>query len=465
MNSLAIYNSFGKKRENFRPQKNNISMYVCGPTVYGPSHLGHARTYIAFDFIRKSLEFLGYKVTYVNNITDIHDDIIKESLKLKKPFKKLSEVFSKAYFNDTKKLKIKPANKYPRVTSNIKEIIKLIQKLIDSGFAYRKDGSVYFSIRKFKDYGKLSNIKAEETKTGTRISTDVYSKENISDFVLWKGAKTNEPSWPSPFGDGRPGWHIECSAMSIKYLGIPIDIHGGGQDLLFPHHENEIAQSEAANPKKTFVKVWMHTGPLTINGQKMSKSLGNFITIPEILKKFSPEEIRYFILSTHYRSPIDFTEKSVNSSRQSLSRIHEFLDKLNLVKKNKESVSNDLILQAVEKMEASYKKGLLDDFNSPKMLAAVFETINILQPKLFYISKKQAALIFRSISKLDYAFNFLIPRRKKIPPSINTLLRLRELKRKKKDWEASDKLRKKLLFLGWSVEDTQLGPYLKKIER
>ena len=463
--TIKIFNTLTGKKENFKPKTDKlVTMYVCGPTVYGPSHLGHARTYIAFDFVRKGLEVLGYKVRFVNNITDIHDDIIKESIFRKKPFSQLAKKFTNEYFQDIKKLKIKSAFKYPKVTQNIEDIIKMIKTLLQKKFAYVKDGSVYFDISKFKDYGRLSKIKISRARSGTRINVDKYSKENIADFVLWKAAKPGEPNWKSPFGPGRPGWHIECSVMSVKHLGLPIDIHGGGRDLIFPHHENEIAQSEATFAKKPFVRFWLHTGPLTVNKQKMSKSLGNFVNIPEALKNYSPETLRFFILSSHYRSSVDFSKKNLINSQNSLERVYEFIKKLQSIKKIENKIATVTVSENLKKLYQSYLNNLNDDFNSPKILASVFEFINKFNPKLNKLNKIQAQAILKTFKKIDKPFNFLTPIKEEVPPSINKLANQREKYRQQKKWAEADKLRKELAKSGWIVEDTLAGPFLKKIE-
>ncbi len=308
---LKIYNSLTKEKEIFKPLKaQKVSFYACGPTVYGPGHIGHARTYIAFDIIKRYLEYKGYKVKFVMNITDVHDDIISAAIKEKIDIFTLGNKYTKLFLEEQEKLGIKKADVYPRVTEHIKEIIKFIQELEKKGFAYERNGSVYFDVAKFKDYGKLSGIKPKEAKICTRVQTDKYEKKEACDFVLWKKIKSGEPFWESPFGKGRPGWHIECSVMSKKHLGEQIDIHAGAKDLKFPHHENEIAQSEAMIDKP-FVKYWLHAGLLTINGQKMSKSLGNYIEIGDVLKKWKSRTIRMFVCSSHYQSNLNWSEKNL----------------------------------------------------------------------------------------------------------------------------------------------------------
>ena len=326
---IKVYNSLTRKKEIFKPLKNKqVAFYVCGPTVYGPGHIGHARTYIAFDIIRRYLEYRGYKVKYVMNITDVHDDIIKQADKEGGDIFSLSEKYTGQFLRDQKKLGIKPANVYPKVTENIKEIIDFIKKLEQEGFAYEQNGSVYFDISKYKDYGKLSGIKIKKAKTGTRVEADKYERDEAVDFALWKKAKKGEPYWESPWRQGRPGWRIECSVMIKKFLGEQIDIHAGAQDLMFPHHENEIAQTEALAKKKPFVKYWLHGGLLMTGGQKMSKSLGNFITIEQVLEKWEPRVIRMFVASSRYQSKLDWSEKNLLQAKKNLERMEEFVNKL-----------------------------------------------------------------------------------------------------------------------------------------
>ena len=330
---LKVYNTLSRKVEEFRPIKGKeIGMYVCGPTVYGPGHIGHARTYTAFDIIRRYFEYRGYKVNYVVNITDVHDDIIKKANEQGTTIFKLADRNIGLFLKDLDALGIKRPDKMPRVTGHIKEIISMVETLEKKGFAYETDDGVYFSVSKFPSYGGLSRIKSKKSVTGTRVETDKYEKHAAMDFALWKKCKDGEPSWPSKWGQGRPGWHIECSAMSTKYLGEQFDVHGGAVDLVFPHHENEICQSEACYGNGPFVKYWLHAGFLNVKGEKMSKSLGNFITIPELLEKYDPKAFRYFIASLHYRSRIDFTEKAMESAAKGLEKWNNFIQGLVAVK-------------------------------------------------------------------------------------------------------------------------------------
>ncbi|MHA1301901.1 MAG: cysteine--tRNA ligase, partial [Candidatus Helarchaeota archaeon] len=319
---LKIFNDLTGKKEDFIPlEDNKVKMYVCGPTVYDYSHLGHARVYVFFDVVYRYLKFKGFDVIYIQNLTDIDDKIINRAIEENISIFQLAEKYTEFYFRDMKKLNALSANFYPRATQHITDMIEAIKVLIEKGFAYESGGNVYFSVENFDSYGKLSKRPIEELKD-TEISSD---KRNPKDFALWKRRKDNEPYWNSPWGPGRPGWHIECSIMAIKYLGNSIDIHGGGQDLIFPHHENEIAQSEAFTGKK-FVNFWIHNAFLTINKEKMSKSLGNFFTINEILEKRSPENLRYFLISTHYRKPIEYNEDNLDQAKNILERLYAALE-------------------------------------------------------------------------------------------------------------------------------------------
>ena len=314
MGSLKVYNTLTKQKEEFIPlNKEEVRIYLCGPTVYDHIHIGNARAFVAFDVIRRYLEYKGYKVNFVSNITDVDDKTVKKTIETGLSLQQIGEKYSDSYFKDISDLNIKKATVNPRATQHITEIIELIQILIEKGFAYPVEGEVYYNISKFTEYGKLSGNKSEALKTGARIEPNPH-KKNPADFVLWKKTRPNEPSWISPWGKGRPGWHTECSAISMKYLGETFDIHGGGRDLIFPHHENEIAQSESVSGKM-FAKYWLHNGWLTVNGEKMSKSLGNFTPVREAIKNFSPQAIRFFLATVHYSSPIDFNKKDIKQAQ------------------------------------------------------------------------------------------------------------------------------------------------------
>lgn len=460
---LKVYNSLTRKKEIFKPLDNKeVSFYICGPTVYGPGHIGHARTYIAFDIIRRYLEYKGFKVKYVMNITDVHDDIIKQAKKENTDIISLSTKHTRQFLQDKKRLGIKPANLYPKVSDNIEEIIGFIKKLEKSGFAYENNGSVYFDISKFKDYGKLSKIKINKAKTGTRIETDKYERDKASDFVLWKAKKPDEPSWKSPWGEGRPGWHIECSAMTKKYLAEQIDIHAGAEDLKFPHHENEIAQSEAIAKKKPFVKYWLHAGLLNIKGTKMSKSLKNFIIISDVLKKWDMRTIRMFVASSHYKSNLDWKNLYLLNSKESLRRIDEFVLRLKKVKNEK---GGEKIIKELEKSKKDFESAMDDDFNTPRAIASIFIMIKEFNAELdkSKISQAQAKEILNFLKQIDKIFNFLISEKKeKIPQEIKELAKKRETYRKEKKWQQADEIRKEIEALGFGIKDNTSNTLINK---
>lgn len=461
---ISVYNTLSKKKEVFKPlEKNKVRMYVCGPTVYGPAHIGHARTYIAFDIIRRYLELRGFSVNFVLNITDVHDDIIKKANEQGTDIFSLSRKFEKIFLEDMDSLHIKKATHYPRVTDNIKEIIKLVQLLEKKGFAYETDDGVYFSVSKFKDYGKLSGIKLNKTKTGTRIKTDKYDKSNVADFVLWKKHKEGEPFWESPWGKGRPGWHIECSAISAKYLGKQFDLHGGARDLQFPHHENEIAQSEAAFGKVPFVKYWLHSGLLNVAGEKMSKSLGNYIEVRDLLKEFSGSEFRFFISQAHYRSPIDFSKEKMKKAKETLAKFNLFIQRLLAVKaKGKPSVK-----EFVKKTREKVFREMDDDFNLPNMWAIVFDferRINFLMGKgKFFVDDAKIVLDFlKELNEFLQVFSFQ-KEQIKLSAEEKQLLKEREKYRKEKNFKKADEIRAILLHKGIQIDDTADGTVVRRV--
>jgi len=362
---MKVYNTLSGQKEEFLPQGDEVKMYVCGVTPYSDCHIGHAMSYIIFDVIRRYLQFRGYRVKYVQNITDIDDKIIDRANQLGIATGELSGEFTARYFEDMDALNINRADIYPKATEEIPEIIEVVQGLVDKGYAYPAGGSVYFRVRNVSDYGKLSHRSLESMMSaeGALGSDD---KESPMDFVLWKAAKPGEPSWESPWGPGRPGWHIECSVMSLKYLGNTLDIHGGGQDLVFPHHENEIAQSESFTGIKPFVKYWLHNGLVQLGEEKMSKSLGNLITIREALEKYSPDAIRIFVLSSHYRSPLTYSEAALEAAERGLVRLRQAVrDKLGENEPTGEMVTETYKKRFIEAMD--------DDFNTPRALATMFD--------------------------------------------------------------------------------------------
>ena len=463
--TLKLYNTMSSKIELFKPRvKNKVTLYVCGPTVYDYSHIGHGKTYMAFDLITRYLEYKGYNVKYVVNITDIDDKIIKRANESGMDSIELAKKFEKLFLDDMHALGIKDADIYPKVSGHIPEIIAIIQTLINKGFAYVVDGDVYFTVSKVEDYGKLSNQTLDAIKSGARVVVD-KRKKNPADFALWKNSKTGEPSWSSPWSKGRPGWHIECSAMSTKYLGQQIDIHGGGRDLIFPHHENELAQSEAYSGKKPFASYWLHTGFLTINGEKMSKSLGNFITIVDLLDKWDAEVFRLFILSTHYRKPVNFTQKTLEHQKQSLRRIYNTVDNLKL------QIQNTQELETVDKLEEELQKQIShtkdaiinamdDDFKTPKALSEFHNLVKIGNKAIAAkMSKSTLTKVLNTIMEIAHVFGLLEKKRKveALPEEIQMLLKEREMSRNQKNWKKADEIRLKLKSMGIIVEDKPEG--------
>lgn len=453
-----------------------IKMFVCGPTVYDYSHLGHARTYLAFDLLIKYLRHLGYKIFYLQNITNIDDKIINKARELKKDPFKIANFFEKEYYYDIKKLKINSVNQYAKATDFIKEIINQIQTLIEKKYAYKiEDEGYYFNIKKFKPYGKLSKRFLKETDFSFSRIDESVKKKNKGDFCLWKFVNLNEPAfknyqvkifnyepaWDTPLGWGRPGWHIEDTAISEKYFGPQYDIHGGAYDLIFPHHEAEIAQQEAASGKKPFVKIWLHTGFLTIDGKKMSKSLKNFITIRDFLKNNPPELLRWMILNFHYRSPINYTPQLLQQMKNSFENILELILKLNLIIKKSENQFFKFNENYLLKIQKEIDKNLQDDFNTPKALAVIFNFIKEINLNLFKLSKSEAKLIkkfiiqFFDIFDIDFKFE-------KIPNKIKILNQKREELRNNKQFIQADDLRNKINKLGYKVEDTPFGSIILK---
>ena len=380
--ALVVYNDLTRKKEEFIPSKQGkVSFYVCGPTVYDYFHIGNARPFVLFDVFRRYLESSGYDVLYVQNFTDIDDKMIKRANEMQLTVAELAEQFIAAYYEDADALGVKRANIYPRATHEIDEIINFVKILIEKGHAYTIEGDVYFEVSTFQEYGKLSKQSLDDLQSGARIDID-KRKKNPLDFVLWKASKPGEPLWESPWGKGRPGWHIECSAMSTKYLGDSIDIHGGGSDLIFPHHENEIAQSECASGKQ-FVKYWLHNAYLMIDKEKMSKSLGNFMTVRDIRKKYNPLILRYFLLSAHYRSPINFSAEGLDQAQKALERIDNCYGDLNFALETRKTGAKDQILtDAIKSADVGVTATMNDDFNTAGALGNIFDAVRAINVHL-----------------------------------------------------------------------------------
>jgi len=464
--SLLVYNTLTQKKEEFKPMSpGKAKMYVCGTTPYDHCHLGHARCYVVFDVIRKYLEYKGYDVTYVQNFTDIDDKIIKRAHELDSKPEEIAEKYIAEYFEVMKRLNIRDANFYPRTTEHIEKMVELIQELINQGYAYIIDGDVYFEVDRFNDYGKLSHRNREEMQAGARIDVD-KRKRNPLDFALWKSAKPGEPFWESPWGKGRPGWHIECSAMSMEYLGNSFDIHGGGQDLIFPHHENEVAQSEAARGKP-FVKYWLHNGFVTVNREKMSKSLGNFFTLMEIYEKYSPEVVRLFLISQQYRSPIDFSDDKLEEARKSLERFQNTLENIEFVlaglktgeKSNLPKGDEATLSEAKEK----FVRAMDDDFNTARAIGYIFDFVNKANKVMAERSPNLSFLLAveRALTGTGSLLGFVKRKAMEKPGmdefQVEMLIDERDTARRKKDWEKADKIRSDLEKIGVILEDTPVG--------
>lgn len=471
--ALKIYNTLTRKKENFIPiKKGEVGMYICGPTVYNYIHIGNARPFIIFEVVRRFLKFKGYKVRYIQNLTDIDDKMINKARELNISVSELAEKFIQEYFIDADSLNIERADVHPKATEHIAEIIELLKGLEEKGYAYEIDGDVFFDVSKFKNYGKLSGQDIEELKIGARVEVDERKRDAI-DFALWKKAKEGEPSWDSPWGKGRPGWHIECSAMSMKYLGKTFDIHAGGSDLIFPHHENEIAQSEANNNQQ-YVRYWMHNGYLCLNNQKMSKSLGNIMKVRDIIQKYKGEVIRYFILSAHYRSPLNFSEEQLQQAQNSLQRLNNIIYNVkHLLKQDKFKKSKDkddeLILEKRKEGEQQFIKAMDDDFNTPVALSRLFGFAKDVNIYLNSPSLKNK-IILEEIIKFyqDLAGKVLgilkdFDREQSFEQETKKLIEDREKARKEKNWEKSDKIRDELKRKGVILEDTTEGVRWKKI--
>lgn len=487
--SLMIYNTLTKKKEPFKPLQNNlVRTYFCGPTVQDEPHIGHARAYIAFDIFLRYLMYLGYKVKYVRNITDIEDKIIQKANELGiSPFE-VAEVYSRAFYDICKELNLIPPNVEPRATGHIPEIIELIEKLIELGYAYvAPNGDVYFDVAKFKEYGKLSGQKIESLLAGARVEPGEY-KRNPLDFALWKASKPNEPSWKSPWGRGRPGWHIECSAMSMKYLGETFDVHGGGHDLVFPHHENEIAQSEAATGKP-FAKYWFHVGLVTVKKEKMSKSLGNIIPMKYVLSRYDAETVRFWVAQTHYRKPIDFSFEQLDASEKLLDRMYAVLFRAEYLIKNKKEESEQDISNIMEEFRQRFLSAMNDDLNTPKALVVLKDMVDYLSTHMNSMSKNQLELFIYSIRELGWVFGILQQsieeriyekkKRKKdyskfLPQGygdlghvseqlLQILIAVRDELRRQRNFDLADKIREELKKIGIILEDSKAGTHWKYI--
>lgn len=457
---MKIYNTLTRKKEEFVPLvPGEVKMYSCGPTVYNYFHIGNARPFIIFDTMRRYLEFNGYKVTFVQNFTDIDDKMINKANDEGITVKELGERFIAEYFKDADSLGIKRASVHPKATENIDSIISIVKKLEDNGYAYNVDGDVYFSTKKFAEYGKLSHQPLDDLEAGARIDVN-DSKNDPMDFALWKKQKPGEPAWESPWGLGRPGWHIECSAMANKYLGETIDIHSGGQDLIFPHHENEIAQSECANCKP-FARYWMHNGYINVDNRKMSKSLGNFFTVRDVLKEFEGEVIRFFMLSAHYRSPINFSKDLIEQASTGLKRIYTCIENLEFLKQSSEcSSQSEEIIKLAEDCKKAFCDAMDDDLNTGLAIAALFDFVRDVNSAITATSGSSTEdidLCINTLKELGGILGILQKTQASLDNEIEELIQQRQDARKNKNFALADEIRDKLKEQGIILEDTPNG--------
>ena len=467
---MKLYNTLTKKKEEFVPlEPGKVKMYVCGPTVYNFIHIGNARPMIVFDTVRRYFEYKGYDVNYVSNFTDVDDKIINKAIEEGVSAQEISERYIAECKKDMEGMNVKPATTHPLATQEICGMVEMIQTLIDKGYAYEKNGTVYFRARKFKEYGKLSHKNLEDLRSGERslLVTGEDEKEDPLDFVLWKPKKEGEPAWESPWSDGRPGWHIECSVMSKKYLGEQIDIHAGGEDLVFPHHENEIAQSEAANGKE-FARYWMHNAFLNIDNRKMSKSLGNFRTVREISEQYDLQVLRFFMLSAHYRSPLNFSAELMEASKNGLERIVNAADNLKFYLKNAKTEAmtpeEEEAFAKTSAFVAAFEEAMDDDFNTADALAAVFDLVKFINTNADENSSKAyVENLFELLKKLTDVLGLIVDKKEELlDEEIENLIQERQEARKAKDFAKADAIRDDLAAKGIILEDTREGVKWKK---
>ena len=458
---MRILNTLSRQKEEFVPvDENEVKIYACGPTVYNFIHIGNARPLCVFDVLRRYMEYRGYNVKFVQNFTDVDDKIINRANEEGLTFTEVAEKYIDEFWTDAHGLNFKDANVHPKATENINEIIEIIETLIDKGYAYAVDGDVYYRALKFDGYGKLSHQPIDDLQSGARIAVG-EKKENPLDFALWKAAKEGEPYWESPWGKGRPGWHIECSAMNRKYLGNTIDIHCGGQDLIFPHHENEIAQSEAANGAP-FAKYWMHNGYINVDNVKMSKSLGNFKTVREIADVYGYEVIRYFLISSHYRSPINYNLEIIEQCKSALERLYTCRDSLDFAIKNAPAdvADDEEILKTIESRRQQFIDAMDDDLNTADGLAAIFDLVKDINTKILDkgVSKVTCEAAAKLFDELCDVLGILYNRKSNdLDSEIEALIEQRQQARKNKDWATADKIRDDLKAKGIILKDTPQG--------
>lgn len=461
---IFFSNTLKNLKEEFKPIKEgNVGLYTCGPTVYNYIHIGNLRTFLWEDVLKRFLEFEGFKVKHIMNITDVDDKTIRDSKKEGLSLKEFTIKYTEAFFEDIKSVRIKFADLYPRATEHINEMIEIIKKLEEKGHTYISDGSVYFRISTFKEYGRLSGIDLSKIKLGARVEMDEYEKEDVRDFVLWKAAKEGEPFWETIYGKGRPGWHIECSAMSMKYLGETFDIHTGAIDNIFPHHENEIAQSECATGK-TFVKYWLHAEHLIVEGEKMSKSKGNFYTLRDLLEMgYSPLPIRYLLISVPYKKKLNFTFNSLEGSYEAIKRLESIVIRLNEITESSKEGGKD-ILKELENFKTKFLEALRDDLNTAESIGILFsfiKNLNILIEEK-ELSALNAGLVLNTLRDFDKIFDIL-PKPSKVEEEVLYYIKKREELRKEKKYNQADEIREKLKNMGIILEDTPYGTRFKKL--
>ncbi len=466
---MKLFNSMTRQKEPFKtiiPGK--VTMYACGPTVYNYIHVGNARPIIVFDVLRRYLEYLGQEVKFVQNFTDIDDKIINRAKQEETTSEHIAETYIQEYFTDAHGLGVRDASIHPKATENVAQIIGMVETLIDKGFAYPKDGDVYYRTLRFADYGKLSHQPLEELQAGARIDISDL-KEDPMDFVLWKAAKPGEPAWDSPWGPGRPGWHIECSAMSNRYLGSTIDLHCGGQDLQFPHHENEIAQSEAANGCR-FVNCWLHNGFINIDNRKMSKSLGNFFTVREAAKVYGYEPIRFFMLSAHYRSPLNYSQESLEQAQSALERLYTAVDNLDFLQKNGTggdlSPEGQAFADTFDDYRIRFRKAMDDDLNTADAIGTLFELVRAVNTAVerepsAALAKVSQDMIREFTQVLGLLYNRKAP--EDLDSKVEALIEARQAARKAKDFAEADRIRDQLKEMGIELMDTPQGVKWKQV--
>ncbi len=465
---LKVFNDLTMEREEFVPlEPGKVAMYVCGPTVYDYFHIGNARTFVVFDAIRRYLEYRGFKVTFVQNITDVEDKIIRRAAERGTSPEEVARQYTDAYLEDSAALGIKPADVQPKATEHIAEIIDFIQRLVDRGYAYVVDSDVYFDTSRFTEYGKLSHQSLEDLEAGARVEVD-ERKRHPADFALWKAKKPGEPGWDSPWGEGRPGWHIECSAMSTKYLGETIDIHAGGADLIFPHHENEIAQSEAASGKP-FARYWLHGNLLNVGGQRMGKSLGNFVTVREARRQYDPEVIRFFLLSAHYRSPLNYTPESLESAKGALERLYNAAVTLEHLARPerlaREQGRADEFHARLPKYKDQFTAAMDDDFNTADAISALFDLVRDAHASLGPDAPAGVAAEALALLRELGGVLGLLGRAgglDDLAEEVQSLIDQRQAARARRDWKESDWIRDELAAKGIILEDTPSGVRWKR---